>query len=119
MKLLVLSILFVGSNGFFNRFHSPIHMLISTRALTHSIGNFVANELIVDNPVLNDISTGSFRAEQCILYMSLFAVAFYGTTNIDQKKWQSIYSYNYLRKRANMVVLVLFVVFTKNIENAI
>jgi len=123
MKYLVVcfmvSILFVNS---YIPPISPVRLIVSAEAFGSSlIENFYRE--IPENIILTSMFKTRFHPELDILYLGLIGISMYSRLkNLEDpsgSRWLSIPMYSKIHKTTNMIVLILMLVFTKNIENAI
>ena len=100
---------------------TPIRNIVTTQAFTSSLLNNINQEFISENNVINDIVHYHLHPELDVIYTSVFAVTLYlqYIFYIEKKNWEDIELYSVYRKRFNMLLMVLFIVFAKNIDNAI
>ena len=101
---------------------SPVRVIVSTEAF---IGSLVENfyREIPENIILTTMFKTRFHPELDILYLGLIGLSMYSRylylDDPSGSRWLSIPMYSKIHKTTNMVLLVLMLVFTKNIENAI
>jgi hypothetical protein len=100
---------------------TPIRNIVTGQAFTSSLLNNINQEFISENNVINDIVHYHLHPELDVIYTSVFAVTLYlqYIFYIEKKNWEDIELYSVYRKRFNMLLMVLFIVFAKNIDNAI
>jgi len=100
---------------------TPIRNIVTGQAFTSSLLNNINQEFISENNVINDIVHYHLHPELDIIYTTAFLVTLYLQYSfyIEKKNWEDIELYNVYRKRFNMLLMVLFIVFAKNIDNAI
>lgn len=101
---------------------SPIRFIVSAEALASSIIENLYRE-IPENFIMTSIFKTRFHPELDLFYLALIGLSIY--TRYQQlndpsaDRWTSIPMYSKIHKITNTVLLVLMLVFTKNIENAI
>jgi len=101
-------------------FTTPIRTIITAQAFASSISNIVNEEFITDNGIIKDMFQNHQHMEADIIYTGLVASAIYIQYNYYlNKNWENIELYKKNRKTFNMILLFLFIVLTRNIENAI
>jgi hypothetical protein len=100
-------------------FTTPIRSIITAQAFASSISNIVNEEFVSDYSIVKDIFQNHQHVEADIIYTGMLASAIYVQINLYNKNWENIELYKNNRKVFNMILLFLFIVFTRNVENAI
>jgi len=106
----------------FSSAFTPLQAIISLEATASSIAKSLNNELINETVVLNAIAKSHYIGSDIVSTGLLGAAFFSKIKNIDtteHEKWETIPLYNQTKKNINKIVLILMIIFTKNIENAI
>jgi hypothetical protein len=100
---------------------TPIRNIITSQALTSSLLNSINEEFVTDTNVIKDLFQYHLHVQADILYTGLFVATAYlqYTMFIDKRNWDDIDLYQIYRRRFNMILTVLFIVFVRNIDNAI
>jgi len=118
----VVIILVLGSPLFCNGFNlTPVRSIISSQAFSESLINNINQEFISDGGVMKDLLQYHYHIPADIVYTSMFlATLYYQLSTLDNKKnWEDIALYQRYRRRFNMLLMFIFVVFVRNIDNAI
>lgn len=111
-----------NSNAF-----SPLQAMVSLEAAASTISRSLNREMFSETVVLNAISTSHYIGSD-IISTGLLGFAFINKiANNDRdglglgsnRKWSKITLYNQTQKNINNLVLILMIIFTKNIENAV
>jgi len=108
-------------NGFIPNI-SPVKLIVSSEALTGSLTtNF--HRIIPENFIIDSMFRTRFHPELDVFYLCLIFISLYSRyKEFDSKshsRWSSIPMYSFIQKKTNTVLLIVMLVFTKNIENAI
>jgi hypothetical protein len=100
---------------------TPVRNIITTQAFSSSLINNINQEFISDGSVMKDLFQYHYHIPADILYTSMFmATLYYQLSTLDDKKnWEDIALYQTYRRRFNMLLMFMFVVFVRNIDNAI
>lgn len=100
---------------------TPVRNIITTQAFSSSLINNINQEFITDGGVMKDLLQYHYHIPADILYTSMFmATLYYQLSTLDDKKnWEDIALYKTYRRRFNMILMVMFVIFVRNIDNAI
>ena len=114
MKLLIILL------GFCHGF-TPVKNLVATKAFTESLLNNINQEFITDGSVAKDIFQYHLHPELDLFYTSVFIGSAYLQYNMmnNRKNWNNIELYKKSRRRFNSILMILFVLFVRNIDNAI
>jgi hypothetical protein len=114
MKLLI--ILLGYCHGF-----TPVKNLIATKAFTDSLLNNINQEIITDGSIAKDIFQYHLHPELDLFYSGVFVFSAYLQYNMfyNRKNWNDIELYKKSRRRFNSILMILFVLFVRNIDNAI
>jgi hypothetical protein len=107
---------FILSNGF-----TPIRNIITSQAFSSSLINGINEEFITDTGVVKDLFQYHLHVQADILYTAVFVVTLYLQYQMfmEKKNWDDIALYNIYRRRFNTLIMVFFIVFVRNIDNAI
>ena len=105
-----------GCQGF-----SPIRSLITYRAFTSSVLNTINEQFVTDNDIVQDVFQSHMHVGADILYTFILGGTVYLQWKFYMNKhtWEDIGLYSSIRRKSNSILLVLFIVFIKNVENAI
>jgi hypothetical protein len=100
---------------------TPVRSIITSQAFSESLINNINQEFISDGGVMKDLLQYHYHIPADILYTSMFlATLYYQISTLDDKKvWEDIALYQTYRRRFNMLLMFMFVVFVRNIDNAI
>jgi len=106
-----------GVNGLI----SPLRTLVSSQALVATVIDGVIREL-PESVIITSLSDMHFRPDFDFVCLGLIGLSVYfkgyrygGLDN----KWTSIEMYSNIQKITRFLILVLIIVLTKNVENAI
>jgi hypothetical protein len=100
---------------------TPIRSIVASQAFTSSLIRNINQEFISDTGVIKDIVQYHLHPELDIIYTGMFAVTLYLQYHmfINKNNWEDIELYNIQRRRFNMFLMVLFIIFVRNVDNAI
>ena len=118
----VLMVLVFGSPLVCNGFNlTPVRGIITSQAFSSSLINNINQEFISDGGVVKDLFQYHLHIPADIIYTSLFiAAAYYQISTLDDRKiWEDIELYQRYRRRFNIILMFMFVVFVRNVDNAI
>jgi len=95
--------------------------MISYRAFSSSVLNTINEQFIVDNDIISDLLQSHSHIASDILYSFILGFTLYLQVNfyVSKQSWEDIELYTSIRRKSNSILLILFVVFVKNVENAI
>jgi hypothetical protein len=113
----ILFICFLGhSYGF-----TPIRSIVTTQAFTESFINNINQEFVTDGGVVKDIFQYHLHPELDIVYTVVFMGTAYLQYNmfIDKKNWDNVELYQKSRRAFNAFLTIIFIIFIRNIDNAI
>lgn len=101
---------------------SHVRFIVSAEAFANSLVENFYRE-VPENFIMTTMFKTRFHPELDIFYLTLIGLSIYSRLKLlddpSSGKWYSIPMYSRIHKNTNMVFLVLMLVFTKNIENAI
>jgi len=113
----------------FNIRQSGLQNIITTRAFLTTLTEKINTEIISDNNLLNEISNTQYSHHienmfyvgmyTTILYSAIVYFTYSKDTSTQIEKLNNIEMFSNTKKRFNMLLIVLIILFTKNIENAI
>jgi hypothetical protein len=100
---------------------SPLRTLISSQALVATVMDGVVREL-PEGFILNSLLNVHFKTDFDIVCLGLIGVSVYFRgyryDRLDNK-WSSIKMYSNIQKITRVLILVLIIILTKNVENVI
>ena len=116
MKILIMLLVARSYNCF-----TPVKNLVATQAFTESLLNNINQEFITDGSVAKDIFQYHLHTELDIFYTTIFIGTAYLQYNMfnNKKNWNDIELYKKSRRSFNAILMILFVIFVRNIDNAI
>ena len=124
-KLLLIMRLFVFVGALFGAcraFIIPIQTLVSVQATVATIVKNINQEFISESRILTAITNSHYIGSD-IISTSIIGFALINKVanddNLVDKKWAKIPTYTKTQKTINNIALILMVIFTKNVENAI
>lgn len=122
-KVLCLSILFYKSTQCFNikGFHN-LQTIVFTKAITNSITNRFSTEVINEDLIMNDLIHQNTHIEGSLFYLLLVITSIiYKSTSNDTSinKLQKFEEFSKTQKRTRVYLLIIAIIFTRNIDNAI
>jgi hypothetical protein len=111
----------LGSMGGVNGLISPLRTLISSQALVATVVDGVVREL-PEGFILNSLLNVHFKTDFDFVCLGLIGLSVYFRgyryDRLDNK-WTSIEMYSNIQKITRVLILVLIIVLTKNVENVI
>jgi hypothetical protein len=112
----------------FNFRQTSLQNIITSRAFLTTITEKLNTEIITENNVVNEIAKiqYNFHIENmfyiAIVTSFLYGLIIYATYYQDEEKIEKLNNielFSSLRRKINIVFIVMTIIFTKNIENAI
>jgi succinate dehydrogenase hydrophobic anchor subunit len=115
-------------NGF-NIRQNSLKNIIATRAIVRTVIEKIDTELVTENTLVNEISKAQDLHIEHIIYATIVMFGVYGlyiyTTNFNEKnsikykKLNNIEMFSNIKRKMNIAFIVITIIFTRNIENAI
>ena len=114
----------------FNIRQNSLQNIIATRAIVRTVIEKLDTELVTENTLVNEISkTQQYLHNDEIIYATILIFGVYGlyiyTTNFNEKnsikyeKLNNIEMFSTIKRKMNIAFIVITIIFTRNIENAI
>jgi hypothetical protein len=114
----------------FNIRQNSVKNIIATRAIVRTVIEKLDTELITENTLVNEISKAQqYLHNDEIIYATILIFGVYGlyiyTTNLYEKnsikyeKLNNIEMFSTIKRAMNIAFIVITIIFTRNIENAI
>jgi len=114
----------------FNIRQNSLKNIIATRAIVRTVIEKLDTELVTENTLVNEISkTQQYLHNDEIIYATMLIFGVYGlyiyTTNFNEKnsikykKLNNIEMFSNIKRKMNIAFIVITIIFTRNIENAI
>jgi hypothetical protein len=100
----------------------PLQTLVSVQATVATIVKNINQEFISEGVILTAISNSHYIGSD-IISTSIIGFSIINkianNDNLVDKKWSKLPTYTKTQKNINNIALILMVIFTKNVENAI
>jgi hypothetical protein len=100
----------------------PLQTLISVQATAAAIGRNINKEIISEGRIISSIMSSHYIGSD-IVSTSIIGFALINkitnNNNTADEKWSKIPVYSNTKKTINIIALVIMIIFTKNVENAI
>jgi hypothetical protein len=114
----------------FNIRQNSLQNIIATRAIVRTVIEKLDTELVTENTLVNEISKAQqYLHNDEIIYATIIIFGVYGlyiyTTNFNEKnsikyeKLNNIEMFSNIKRKMNIAFIVITIIFTRNIENAI
>jgi hypothetical protein len=114
----------------FNVRQNSLQNIIATRAIVRTVIEKIDTELVTENTLVNEISkVQQDMHNEHILYAAILIFGVYGlyiyTANFNEKnsmkyeKLNNIEMFSKIKRAMNIAFIVITILFTRNIENAI
>ena len=114
----------------FNIRQNSLQNIIATRAIVRTVIEKLDTELVTENTLVNEISKAQqYLHNDEIIYATILIFGVYGlyiyTTNFNEKnsikyeKLNNIEMFSTIKRKMNIAFIVITIIFTRNIENAI
>ena len=100
---------------------TPIRSIVASQAFTSSLLRNINQEFISDNGVVKDIIQYHLHPELDLIYTTMFALTLYlqYSMYMNRTNWEDIDLYIIQRRRFNLFIMIVFVIFVRNVDNAI
>ena len=131
LLLQILSILIIPDliNGF-NVRQNSLQNIIASRAIVKTVIEKIDAELVTENTLVNEVSKVQYNPHiDELFYITVVMCAVYGlfiyTATLNEKtlmkyeKLNNIEMFSNIKRRMNIAFIVITIIFTRNIENAI
>jgi hypothetical protein len=114
----------------FNVRQNSLQNIIATRAIVRTVIEKIDTELVTENTLVNEVSkVQQDMHHEHILYAAILIFGVYGlyiyTANFNEKnsmkyeKLNNIEMFSKIKRAMNIAFIVITILFTRNIENAI
>lgn len=120
-RIVFVSLLVLGCMSGIDGLISPLRTLVSSQALVATLVDGVVRE-IPESIIATSLSDMHFKTDFDIVCLGLIGISVYlrgyRYDRLDDK-WSSIEMYSNIQKMTRVLILVLIIVLTKNVENAV
>jgi len=99
-----------------------VRNIVSSQAVLSTVNSQVNNEVLNFNFATAEISGFRYHPELEVFYLATAVVSMYlqyKYFSYIENKWKKVETYTNAQKVTNYILLILMIVFTKNVENAI
>ena len=126
LSLLIIPDLITG----FNIRQNSLQNIIASRAIVKTVIEKIDAELVTENTLVNEVSKVQYNPHiDELFYITVVMCAVYGlfiyTATLNEKtlmkyeKLNNIEMFSNIKRRMNIAFIVITIIFTRNIENAI
>ena len=99
---------------------TPLRKIVTLQAISSSVITMINREFIADSSsIYNDLVTYHSHIQADLFYTSILAFTLFIEHSYYQKKWKNIIIYENERKMTNVIITLLFILLTRNVDNAI
>ena len=110
--------------GLLTKFHidiTPLRGMITSHAFGSSLLQTINEELITDDSIVKDIVTSKYQPQIIAAYTLLFGAAMYLQYYflLRRSSWENIDQYRKDRRIFSSIMTIFFLLFVRNVENAI
>lgn len=100
---------------------TPLRKIITLQTISSSVVTMINREFIADSSsIYNDLVTYHSHIQADLFFTTILAFTlFIEHSYYYQKKWKNIAIYENERKMANVIITLLFILLTRNVDNAI
>ena len=105
--------------GFLPTFSQSLRNMVSQRAVLSTLAYRVGDELVNDNLLITDVTTYHSRLYFDMFCLTVVLLLFTQRQLISPAKLENIFEYREVRRATNAVLLIVFVIFTKNVDSAL
>jgi hypothetical protein len=105
----------------FNIDFTPLRGMITSQAFGSSLLQTINEELITDDSIVKDIVTSKYQPEILAVYTLVFGAAMYLQYYflLRRSSWENIDQYRRDRRIFSCIMTIFFLLFVRNVENAI
>jgi|LauGreDrversion4_1035100.scaffolds.fasta_scaffold117454_1 predicted transcriptional regulator with HTH domain len=99
-----------------------VRNIVSSQAVLSTVNSQVNNEVLNFNFATAEMSGFRYHPELELLYLGTAVISVYlqyKYFSYIENKWKNVETYSSTQKITNKILLILMIVFTKNVENAI
>jgi len=99
-----------------------VRNIVSSQAVLSTVNNQVNNEMLNFNFATAEMSGFRYHPELELLYLGTAVVSAYlqyKYFSYIENKWKNVEAFSATQKMTNYILLILMIVFSKNVENAI
>jgi len=121
IKLFLVSLFATGATAFLPRITNSLQNLLASRAIVTTFGEHIVEEVFTNSNIIQQVLLDHSKTQ---LNLDLFYLLILGfvlnntKTNIS-KRLTDVTAFSDVQKKTNIFVLVLLIIFNRNVENAI
>ena len=121
IQYILVSLLVTSASAFLPKLPSSLQNILASRAIVTTFGERVSEELLTNSNLLQQILVDHSKTQ---INMDIFYLVMLGfvlnnaRTNIDNRL-SEVSWFSDVRKKTNILFLVIMIIFNRNVENAI
>lgn len=121
IRLFILLILCPLTTAFLPRLPSSLQNILASRAIVTTFGERVSEELLTNGNILQQVIVDHSRNQinMDIFYLILLGFVLNNARTHVDKRLSDVTWFSDVRKKTNILFLVVMIIFNRNVENAI
>lgn len=121
IQLLILCLLVTSANAFLPKLPSSLQNILASRAIITTFGERVSEELLTNCNILQQVIVDHSRNQinMDIFYLILLGFVLNNARTHVDKRLSDVTWFSNVRKKTNILFLVIMIIFNRNVENAI
>lgn len=121
IQLFILFLLSPLTTAFLPKLPSSLQNILASRAIVTTFGERIGEELLTNGNILQQVIVDHSRNQinMDIFYLVLLGFVLNNTRTQVNKRLSDVTWFSDVRKKTNILFLVIMIIFNRNVENAI
>jgi hypothetical protein len=121
IKLFLFSLFATGTTAFLPRMSSSLQNILASRAIVTTFGEHIVEEVFTNSNIIQQVLLDHSKSQLNLdlFYLVILAIVLNNAKTSIGKKLTDVSVFSDVQKKTNIFVLVLLIIFNRNVENAI
>lgn len=121
IKLFLFSLFATGATAFLPRMPNSLQNILASRAIITTFGEHIVEEVFTNSNVIQQVLLDHSKTQLNLdlFYLLILGIVLNNTKTTINKKLNNVTMFSDVQKKTNIFVLVLLIIFNRNVENAI
>ena len=121
INLFLFSLFATSATAFLPRITNSLQNLLASRAIVTTFGEHIVEEVFTNSNVIQQVLLDHSKTQLNLdlFYILILGIVLNNTKTNISKRLTEVTAFSDIQKKTNIFVLVLLIIFNRNVENAI
>ena len=121
IKLFLFSLIATNATAFLPRMSTSLQNILASRAIVTTFGEHIVEEVFTNSNIIQQVLLDHSKTQLNLdlFYLLILGIVLNNTKTSINKKLTDVTVFSDVQKKTNIFVLVLLIIFNRNVQNAI